>query len=153
MAQDFTQGGSAHIPYDAGRGFGILAKTIDFSKTPATAAEVLQAIKIPDKCFVLRPFAILHRPEGSAGNVDFGDGSDTDGWLVDFSINGAVGSSASPNPTPVEGTPNTFLGYSLGKYYSAGDTLDVIPSIDLDYAILTVGVIVFDLNIDLPVPA
>ena len=153
MAQDFTQGGSAHIPYEAGRGFGILHRTIDFSKTPATAAEVLAAIKIPTNCFVFRPFAILHKPEGSAGNFDFGDGSDVNGFLVDVNVNAAAGTTVSPNPSFTEGTPNTITGYSLGKFYAAGDTLDIIPSIDLDTAIVTVGVIAFDLNIDLPVPA
>lgn len=151
MAQDFTQGGSAHIPYDAGRGFGILHKTIDFSKTPATAAEVLSVIKVPANCFVFRPFFIVHKAEGSAGNFDFGDGSDTDGFLVDANVNSVA--AGSPNPSFTEGTPNTITGYSLGKFYTAADTLDMIPSIDLDTAIITVGVIVFDLNIDLPVPA
>lgn len=151
MAQDFTQGGNAHIPYDAGRAIGIINRIVDFSKTPATAAEVLAVLKVPANCLVSKVVVQVLRAEGSAGNIDTGDGSDPDGYLVDTSINALA--AVATVLTPVEGAPNTFLGYTNGKFYTAADTIDIIPSIDLDFAIVSISALVFDFGVDLPVPA
>lgn len=132
MAQDFTKGGNTEIAWGGGRGLSVQTITIDFAKTPASSAEVLSVFKVGANTWVDRVAAICHTAEGSAGNVDVGDGSDVDGFLVDFNINSVAASVSTLSLT--EGTPNTVTGYSGGKFYGAADTIDVIPSINLSKA-------------------
>jgi len=135
MAQDFTKGSSPEVAWSSTRGWSMQSLTIDFSKTPASSAEVLSIFQVPKNTLVSRIAAICHRAEGGAAVVDVGDGSDTDGFLVDFNVNSVASSLSTLALT--EGTPNTITGYSGGKYYTAADTIDVIPSADLDYAIVS----------------
>jgi hypothetical protein len=135
MAQDFTKGNGTEVAWSGPRGWSMQRITIDFSKTTASSAEVLAIFNVPKNTLVSRIAAICHRAEGGAANVDVGDGSDVDGFLVDFNVNSVASSLSSLALT--EGTPNTITGYSGGKYYTAADTIDIIPSADLDYAIVS----------------
>lgn len=129
MAQDFTKGGDTEVVWGGSRGLSVQQLTIDCTKTPLTASEVCAAFKVGKNTWVDRIVAIDHVVEGSAGNIDVGDGSDVDGYLVDFNIN-SLGATASTLAL-TEGTPNTITGYSGGKFYTAADTIDFIPSINM----------------------
>ena len=146
MAQDFTKGGGVETAWMGPRGISTQQITLDFSARPATAAEVLAIFKVPRNTLVFRICAICHTPEGSAGNVDVGDGADVDGFLVDFNINSAA--SAANTLLLTEAAPNTVTGYSNGKFYAAEDTIDVIPSIDLDTAVVSFVVFMIHLDVD-----
>lgn len=135
MAQDFTKGGDTEQVWGGSRGLTVQQLTIDFAKTPASAAEVLAIFKVSANTWVDRIAVIVHTAQGSAGNVDVGDGSDVDGYIVDRDVN-ATGATASTLAL-TEGTPNTITGYSGGKFYTAADTIDAIPSINLTAAKIT----------------
>ena len=133
--KDYTQGGDTGQVYGGSYGLNVRQKTIDFAKDNATAADVLQIFKVGANTWVDRVAVIVHTAQGSAGNIDVGDGSDVDGYIVDRDVN-ATGATVSTLAL-TEGTPNTVTGYSGGKFYTAADTIDAIPSINLTAAKIT----------------
>lgn len=98
---------------------------IDFSELNVSAADVVQALKIPAGALVTDVWLEVLTAEGGAGNVDVGDASNVDGWDVDVDINAAA-------LTRGDGA------YAGGKRYAAADTIDLIPSVDLDTAVVLV---------------
>lgn len=91
--------------------------------TALAAGDVLEAIPLPAKALVLR-VGVDVTTAGTAGiTLDVGDGSDTDGYHDGITAD-AVGSFCSALAL-AEGAPNTIVGYSNGKYYTAADTIDV----------------------------
>ena len=149
MAQDFTKGGGVEMAWRGPRGLSTQQLTIDFSKTPATSAEVLALFNVAKNTYVFKVFALCTTVEGGAANLDIGDGADVDGFLVDFNVN-SLG-AATNTLALTEGTPNTVTGYSNGKFYAAADTIDAIPSADLDAAVVTFTVVFIQLDPDLKV--
>lgn len=100
---------------------------LDFSALNVSAADVVQAVKIPAGALVMDVWLKVTTAEGGAGNTDVGDADNVDGWDVDVDINAAA-------LTLGDGA------YAGGKYYAAEDTIDLIPSVDLDTAVVTVVV-------------
>ena len=101
--------------------------TIDFSEKTAPASDTVQAMVIPKGADVSRVIVNVVTAEGSAGNIDVGD-SDPDGWQVDTDIN-ATGRTVDVDAAyPAVG----------GKLYTAEDTIDITPSIELDTAVVTI---------------
>lgn len=131
MATVDKTAGAVHVHAGA-RGISKIERTIDFARDPVSASDVVQALNVYAGWYVHRVFLEVITPEGSAGNTDVGDGADPDGYLVDADIN-AAGFTAQAL-TLTEGTPNTVAGYTNGKLYAADDTIDLVPSIDLDAA-------------------
>ena len=146
MAQDFTKGAGIEAAWRGPRGVSTQQITIDFAKTPATSAEVLAIFKVPRNTLVFRICAICHVAEGATANVDVGDGADVDGFLVDFNVNSVA--STVNTLALTEAAPNTVTGYSNGKFYSAEDTIDIIPSADLDAAVVSFVVFMVHLDVD-----
>ena len=128
--------------------------TLDFAKiaaarTAAAAAalasgDVLEIIPLPAKSLVLRVGYDVTTAEGASATFDLGDGSDTDGYLNDISLNSVA--SGISTVSLAEGTPNTFpLPYAVGKYYSAADTIDMlINSNSVDAAVVRIWALVVD---------
>lgn len=127
--------------------------TLDFAKiaTARSAAgaaavasgDVIEAIPLPAKSFVLAVGYDVTTAEGASATFDLGDGSDTDGYLNDISLNSVASGAMALALT--EGTPNTIAGYSNGKYYSAADTIDVlVNSASVDAAKVRIWALVMD---------
>lgn len=107
-------------------GMKVVSETqLDFSATNVSAADVVQAIKIPAGAIVTDVWLRVETAEGSAGNTDVGDDANVDGWDVDVDIN-ATGLTIGDG------------AYVGGKYYATANTIDLIPSIDLDTAVVQV---------------
>lgn len=120
---------------------------ISAARTAAGAAALgagdgVQALSIPAKSLVMAVGMEVVTAEGGTLTVDIGDGSDTDGWLD--GVNGNTVASYCSAATLAEGTPNTFVGYGAGKYYSVADTIDVITVNAADAAVVRVWALVVD---------
>lgn len=146
MAQDFTKGGGVELAWTGNRGISVQQLTIDFSKTPASSAEVLAAFIVPKNTWVMKIAWECVRAEGSAATVNIGDGATPAGYASAFSVNALA--AGSNQLTLTEGTPNTITGFSNGKFYTATDTIDVIPSANLANAILKLAVFFVSLDVD-----
>jgi hypothetical protein len=91
--------------------------------TALAAGDVLEAIPLPAKALVMAVGVDVTTAGTTDLDLDIGDGTDPDGFHDGISVD-AVGSFCS-GVALAEGTPNTIVGYSAGKYYSAADTIDV----------------------------
>ena len=97
---------------------------VDTSEHNLASGDTCQVLYIPENCLVRRVTVINVTAEGAAATLKVGDGSDDDGWDTDANVNSAGtitigdGAYASAN----------------GKIYASADTIDVIPSTDLDTA-------------------
>lgn len=127
--------------------------TLDFAKIATARAaagaaavasgDVIEAIPLPAKSFVLAVGYDVTTAEGASATIDLGDGSDTDGYLNDVSLNSVA--SGAMALALAEAAPNTVAGYSNGKYYSAADTIDVlINSASVDAAKVRIWALVMD---------
>lgn len=92
------------------------------------SGDVVEIMPVPAKTLVLRVGYDVTTAEGATATFDLGDGSDTDGYLNDISLNSVASGAMALALT--EGTPNTVAGYSNGKYYSAADTIDMLLNND-----------------------
>ncbi len=120
---------------------------ISAARTAAGAAAIgagdgLEAIAIPAKSLVLAVGADVVTAEGGTLTLDVGDATDPDGWLDGVNANTIASYCSAAALT--EGTPNTFVGYGAGKYYSAADTIDVITVNAADAAVVRVWALVAD---------
>ena len=106
---------------------------LDFSAVNVTAADVVEALKIDANCLVENVRINVLTAEGGAGNIDVGDGATVDGWDVDVDINAVALTKGDGDSAD-------------GKIYTAADTIDVIPSIDLDTAIVHISALVTPLE-------
>ncbi len=107
------------------------------------SGDVIEAIPLPAKSFVMRVGYDVTTAEGASATFDFGDGSDADGYLNDISLNSVA--SGAMALTLAEAAPNTVAGYTNGKYYSAADTIDVtINSASVDAAKVRIWALVMD---------
>lgn len=116
-----TTVGSAHSAND-GNDYQVLEATYDFSVTSQLANAVVPMITIPADSFVERVLVDVETAD-TGGTFDIGDGSDVDGYHDGIDAT-ATGSTMSML-TLVEAAPNTVLGYTSGKYYSAADAIDL----------------------------
>jgi len=109
----------------------VLAKQeLDFSATNVSASDVVQALNIPAGAFVTAVWVYINTAEGGTSTNDIGDGSDPNGWDDAVNFNATAGT--------VTRTTQGTDAYAVGKYYSAADTIDIVPSADLDTAVVTV---------------
>lgn len=107
------------------------------------SGDVLEIMPVPAKSLVLRVGYDVTTAEGATATFDLGDGSDTDGYLNDISLNSVA--SGVMSLALAEGAPNTISGYSNGKYYSAADTIDlVVNSNSVDAAKVRIWALVQD---------
>ena len=127
---DKTIGGDDLMPsYDSGYVFTLRrrynCKTVALGgEGNVTSGDTLQLINIPADTVVDAVSCIKHTVEGGTLTIDVGDGSDTDGWLDGANLN-----SATTERTALalaEAAPNTIVGYTSGKLYTAADTIDAL---------------------------
>ena len=105
-------------------GHKIVAENIlDFAEINVASADVVQALKIPAGAVVTSVRTRVLTAEGGAVTLDVGDEVDPNGWVAATNGNAAA---------------NVLIGAGAfaanGKQYDAADTLDLIPSADLDAA-------------------
>jgi hypothetical protein len=91
--------------------------------TALASGDVIETILLPAKALVMAVGVDVVTAGTGSLTLDVGDGSDADGFLDGIAAD-AVGSFCTALAL-AEGTPNTIVGYSNGKYYSAADTIDV----------------------------
>jgi hypothetical protein len=126
---------------------------LDFAKIAAArsaagvaalaSTDVLQIIPLPAKSYVLAVGYDVTTPEGATATFDLGDGSTTNGYLNDISLNSTASGVMALALT--EATPNTVTGYSNGKYYAAADTIDMVLNNDsIDTAVVRIWALVMD---------
>lgn len=118
--------------------------TLDFSKTPYSAADVLELINVPANTFVQAVHYEVETAEGAVLTFTLGDAADPDGFVAGADGN-AVGSGMNTLAL-TEGVPNTITGYSGGKFYSAADTIDMVLANAAAAAKVTVTAIMVDLS-------
>lgn len=92
--------------------------TLDFSATNVTAADVVQAVKVPAKAMVTRVSVIVRTAEGGVCTATVGDGDNTSGWDASSNFNATSGTVTRS----LEAT-DTF---GAGKYYASEDTIDLV---------------------------
>lgn len=86
--------------------------------------DVAEVVKIPAGTLILGVHWEVVTVEGAARYFAVGDGASTNGFITTTSANSLASGASALALT--EGTPNTVIGFSAGKYYSAADTLDVL---------------------------
>ena len=141
---DLTKGGTSKISIAADGGMFILKYSLNFSETGRTAADTLQLFNIPAKTLVTHMQYDVITAEGGTFTFDLGDGADPDGF-IDGANGNSVGNGVN-TLTLVEAAPPTILGYGLGKYYSATDTLDILINDTVDTGVMVVRAICIDLS-------
>ncbi len=113
--------GSANAAND-GQDYFKLEAEYDFSVTSQTASSVVQMLTVPAGTFVERVVIKIATVE-DGGTIDVGDGSDADGFHDGIDATSAA--TTVSGLALAEGAPNTIVGYSDGKHYTAEDTIDV----------------------------
>lgn len=89
--------------------------------TALAAADVLQALPIPAKSLVMHVGVDVVTAGTNGLTLDVGDGTDADGYLD--GVSGAAADSFCSVHTLSSGAT---VGLTAGKYYAAGDTIDVV---------------------------
>lgn len=106
--------------------------TLDFSSTNVSAADVVQALKIPANSIVLGGVQTdVQTAEGGTATANIGDASDVSGYDAGVNFNSAT--------TTVVNSTREADNYSEGRVYDAADTIDIIPANNLDAAIVQVS--------------
>ncbi len=95
---------------------------LDFSETNVSSADVIQALKLPAGALVKTVWCECLTAEGATATANIGDATDPDGWDATINLNSAAG---------VISGDGAYVG---GKRYAAADTIDVVPTADLDTA-------------------
>ncbi len=137
--RDLTLGGTVLVSDHDKPKFALLQRTRDFSvaANTVTAADVLQMINIPAGFFVCGVLVETQVREAHTSTpVQVGDGADSDGWLTTAMCNLNTIQTQFCNSTSAYGALNT----GRGKFYSAADTIDVVPNGDLGSAKIRLGV-------------
>jgi hypothetical protein len=132
----------------------LLERTIDFAQVAAYRAgagltalasgDVYELFNLPAKTLVFRVGYDVTVAEGATATFDLGDGSDTDGYLNDISLNSVA--SGVMTLALTDASPGvTVTAYSGGKYYSSADTIDmVLNNNSIDVAVVRVWIVVQD---------
>lgn len=101
---------------------------LDFSKTNVKSADVVQALKIPDKALIIDQLTEVVTAEGAAATADIGDTADPNGHDAAVDLNVAAHSAT------LRGTD----AYAVGIRLAADGTIDFIPNADLDTAVVRI---------------
>lgn len=123
MAIDLTVG-EQNVPSNLkGSALKELVRIIDTGKTPRAQNDVLECFKVSKGTEVIAVHTEVVTAEGGTLTYDVGDGDDVDGYLD--GVDGNVVGVSRMALALVEAGPNTVLGYSGGKLYTADDTIDL----------------------------
>ena len=125
---NLTVGGTTGLPYKDRAQCFVIRNTVDYSENNAAASDVVQVLNVPANTFVLRAGYRVITPEGAAAGGTLGDGADPDGFFATSDLNAAAGTTAL--------SAGATVGYALGKFYTAADTIDHVVSAALDTAVV-----------------
>jgi len=103
---------------------------LDFSETNVSNADVVQSIQIPQGAFVTAVYVRIRTAEGGVATADIGDATDANGWDALIDLNAV----ATTTTRSEDGTD----AFAVGKLYTVADTIDVVPTADLDTAVIDV---------------
>jgi hypothetical protein len=120
----------------------ITAARLAAGATALGAGDILQAIPVPAKTYVLKAGIDVTTAEGATQTFDLGDGDDADGYLD--GVNGNTVAGYGSTYVLTEGTPNVIIGYGFGKYYNAADTIDLVQVNACDTAVVRVWAVMVD---------
>jgi len=120
----------------------IAADRLAAGQTAIGGGDVLEVMPIPAKTYVMQVGLDVTTAEGGTCTIDVGDASDPDGFLDGVNANTAA--SYATSLALAEGTPNTIVGYSNGKYYAAADTIDIKTVNAADAAVMRLWAVVAD---------
>lgn len=135
---DRTVGGTAGYPAVKKGGTYRLTATVDFNEDNYSAADILQLINVPANTRVTSVAWIVETVEGATLTFDIGDGDDPNGYIDGANGNALSGGDSDLLVLTTDATP-VRVGYSgSGEYYTAADTIDLIPVNDADAAKITV---------------
>lgn len=139
---DLTTGGASGVAwYETGKDFNFI-KVFDFSVTAnnAVTSDVVQLFKIPAGTLVRDVSVVPTTKQGATCTITVGDGSDVDGWLSTADLNTIPDLTAfvSGHLINTGATPTHADAFHPGKYYSANDTIDIVPANTLDTAVIKV---------------
>lgn len=127
MAQvsTFLKGAASQVSKFLGGQPVWIENKLDFSETNVSASDVVQALKLGVNAIVLRCIVEVITAEGAVATGNVGDEVDVDGYAATVDLNAVA--------------VNKGAGALLSvKKYSAADTIDLIPSADLDTAVVRV---------------
>jgi len=95
---------------------------IDFSSVSASAADVIQLLKVSSGDVVLDLIVEVLTAEGGVATADIGDGDDANGYddAVDLNVTGLYRTTIGTD------------AYAVGRRYSADDTIDMTLDNDVD---------------------
>lgn len=138
---DLTIGGPLGVDwYNTGKDFNFI-RTVDFSVTAnnAVTSDVVQLFKIPAGTLVSEVIVVPTTKQGATCTITMGDGDDANGWLTTADLNtlpSGFFAFVSGHLINTGATPTHGDAYHPGKYYSATDTIDIVPANTLDTAVV-----------------
>ncbi len=103
---------------------------VDFStvngSTGTVQNDIINVLQIPANTLVLAVAYKSTTVSSNLADVDIGDGDVADGYIDGLDLRSTLKDGCSWATTFNEATPNTTLeGMSLGKFYTAADTIDI----------------------------
>lgn len=114
------------VPQKLENSLVVTSRKFDASATLMASGDVFQIFKVTTNFVVVHFVVTVDTAEGGAATLDIGDGGSTARYETDADLNSAPG-----------------VTQSMDAYfrYTADDTIDIIPSAELDTAIFTVTMI------------
>jgi|PlaIllAssembly_1097288.scaffolds.fasta_scaffold27725_3 hypothetical protein len=100
----------------------VLVGVYDAKKRPLASTNVIELITIPAGTFVEAVFYRVLTADAGVG-IDVGDGTDPNGWIADADV-GTAGNIGMGLGAYAVATPGSQTA-TIGKYYSAADTIDL----------------------------
>lgn len=147
-----TGSGVNAYPSDFAGVYAVTA-TLDFSDINSGAGtvqnDIVQLIQVPKNTLVLGLSFEVTTVSSNMADFDLGDGDVTDGY-VDGASMATLNDGCSWQTTFNEATPNTTKeGMSLGKFYTAADTIDLKQNTNATVVtgVLKVKALMIDMNI------
>jgi hypothetical protein len=101
-----------------------MTRNFNCATTNMTGSDVYQVFKVGVGVLVWAASVTVTTAEGDAATLDIGDGADTTLLETDANLNSAG---------------HTWTADAV-KLYTAADTIDIIPSVDLDTAVFRVTI-------------
>ena len=128
VTQNLKEGAAAPLVHIGGHKI-VAENLLDFSATGfnVASADVVQALIIPAGAIVTAVTVEVRTAEGGVATINVGDADNVDGWDAAVDANAAAGLIIGDG------------AYAVGKRYASEDTIDVIPSADLDTAVIYIA--------------
>lgn len=140
---DWAVATNACVPSPGLNRFFVLYNKIDLSDVNSGASDVVQALAVPAKTFVIDVCTRLVTAEGGTLTATVGDGSGASSWDGSVDLNTTAGTFTQS----AAGTDAYATTAAKGKYYATEDTIDLTMSANAgDTAVIEVFAICVDLS-------